>query len=202
MNKESSRANPFVAKVQVAAWPHPTVLQCHFTRSTPRKVKKWETIPNSLSVEKNLGLLECERLSHKFIKEKPSNYQFQRLARVNNVLAVWRKRTLQKARFRATTTIQMWYWDIGDTQQETKVGNRVQFVAMPTLLEALEEKYGFAQISDIEAEPELLMLRLPKRTPRQRWLWVVINVSVFSPRGDHLSNRQTALNNDRQFKIQ
>lgn len=39
---------------------------------------------------------------------------------------------------------------------------------MPTLLEALEEKYGFAQTSDIEAEPELLVLRLPKRTPRQR----------------------------------
>ncbi|CRK99133.1 CLUMA_CG012161, isoform A [Clunio marinus] len=38
---------------------------------------------------------------------------------------------------------------------------------MPTLLEALEEKYGFAQTSDIEAEPELLMLRLPKRTPLQ-----------------------------------
>lgn len=38
---------------------------------------------------------------------------------------------------------------------------------MPTLLEALEEKYGFAQTSDIEAEPELLMLRLPKRNPRQ-----------------------------------
>jgi hypothetical protein len=40
---------------------------------------------------------------------------------------------------------------------------------MPTLLEALEEKYGYAQTSDIEAEPELLMLRLPKRTPRQRF---------------------------------
>jgi hypothetical protein len=39
---------------------------------------------------------------------------------------------------------------------------------MPTLLEALEEKYGFAQTSDIEASPELLMLRLPKRTPLQR----------------------------------
>lgn len=40
---------------------------------------------------------------------------------------------------------------------------------MPTLLEALEEKYGYAQTTDIEAEPELLMLRLPKRTPRQRF---------------------------------
>lgn len=40
---------------------------------------------------------------------------------------------------------------------------------MPTLLEALDEKYGFAEeICDIEPEPELLMLRLPKRTPRQR----------------------------------
>jgi hypothetical protein len=40
---------------------------------------------------------------------------------------------------------------------------------MPTLLQALEEKYGFAETSDIEAEPELLMLRLPKRPPRQRF---------------------------------
>lgn len=46
---------------------------------------------------------------------------------------------------------------------------------MPTLLEALEEKYGFAETSDIEPEPELLMLRLPKRTPRQRWLSFIIN---------------------------
>lgn len=49
---------------------------------------------------------------------------------------------------------------------------------MPTLLEALEEKYGFAQTSDMEAEPELLMLRLPKRTPRQRWLSIVIYLFI------------------------
>lgn len=49
---------------------------------------------------------------------------------------------------------------------------------MPTLLEALEEKYGFAETIDIEAEPELLMLRLPKRTPRQRWLSFIINLLV------------------------
>lgn len=40
---------------------------------------------------------------------------------------------------------------------------------MPTLLEALEEKYGYMQGTEsCEAEPELLVLRLPKRTPRQR----------------------------------
>ncbi|KAG5680830.1 hypothetical protein PVAND_010312 [Polypedilum vanderplanki] len=38
---------------------------------------------------------------------------------------------------------------------------------MPTLLEALEEKYGYAHTSDIEAEAELLVsIFVPKRPPR------------------------------------
>lgn len=67
----------------------------------------------------------------------------------------------------------MWYWDIEETKN--KIRNRQRrsptwnyFIAMPTLLEALEQKYGFAETSDKEAEPELLILRLPKRNPRQR----------------------------------
>jgi len=39
---------------------------------------------------------------------------------------------------------------------------------MPTLLEALEEKYGSAQTSDTEAkEGEGFIIFVPSRTPRQ-----------------------------------
>lgn len=57
---------------------------------------------------------------------------------------------------------------------------------MPTLLEALEEKYGFAQTSDIEAEPELLVLRLPKRTPRQRWLSLWLSIVISPDLASHI----------------
>lgn len=42
---------------------------------------------------------------------------------------------------------------------------------MPTLLEALEEKYGYAHTSDIEAETEaelIVSIFVPKRPPRVR----------------------------------
>jgi hypothetical protein len=54
---------------------------------------------------------------------------------------------------------------------------------MPTLLQALEEKYGFAETSDIEAEPELLMLRLPKRPPRQRFDFQLSFIATFADDG-------------------
>jgi hypothetical protein len=69
---------------------------------------------------------------------------------------------------------QMWYWVIEEEKNQTaKEADWSQF-AMPTLLEALEEKYGYAGTSDTEAGPELFLLelRLPKRTPLQRWLCI------------------------------
>lgn len=84
------------------------------------------------------------------------------------------------------------------------VGNCAnQFIAMPTLLEALEEKYGFAEeICDIDRpEPELLMLRLPKRTPRQRWVELNIASSSWYSmyRPTHLSNCQITYCNRAQL---
>jgi hypothetical protein len=39
---------------------------------------------------------------------------------------------------------------------------------MPTLVQALEEKYGYANNSDVEAETEVLVsIFVPKRPPRQ-----------------------------------
>jgi hypothetical protein len=48
--------------------------------------------------------------------------------------------------------------------------NKQRSFIMPTLLEALEEKYGgFGQTSDIEAEAELIVsIFVPKRPPRLR----------------------------------
>lgn len=41
---------------------------------------------------------------------------------------------------------------------------------MPTLLEALEQKYGCSHTSDVESEAELLVsIFVPKRPPRQRY---------------------------------
>lgn len=53
--------------------------------------------------------------------------------------------------------------------EEEKQRRRLNFCdfIMPTLLEALEEKYGYAHTSDIEAEAELLVsIFVPKRPPR------------------------------------
>lgn len=70
---------------------------------------------------------------------------------------------------------QMWYWYTSKRGEKTlseckQRRTSLSDFIMPTLLEALEEKYGHAHNSDIEEAEMLVSIFVPKRPPRQRWL--------------------------------